>query len=775
MGAHIRRGFPVSLFLPAFIISLFSTCSFRDLSSIDGSRNNLVKFVNPLIGSKSSTDIGNGNTYPAVAMPFGMNFLSPQTGENKSGYIYTYDAKTIRGFRLTHLPNPAVGDYGTFSLMPQVGDLVIDEEKRASKFYHSTEISTPYYYKVNLESGGIVSEMVPTVRGGIMRFTFPESEKSNILIDAFPGGSYIRIIPQQRRIIGYSKYNSGGAPQNFACYFVIQFSKAFTNYTSWNETAYMDQNRESSGDHTGASVSFGTSKNEVIEVKISTSFISIKQAIINLRREVENLTFDQVKIKANQTWNAELNKVLVEGNTNDQKTSFYTSLYRMMLFPRKFYEYDENGKIVHYSPFDGKVHPGYMFTDSGFGDSFRAVFPFFSILYPEMNGYIMQGLLNAYRQGGWLPVSPSPGYRKNMIGSHAASLFTDAFLKGISDFDIELAYQGMKKDSRVLPPRYAPGRDGLSEYNELGYVPYPEYTASTAKTLEFAYDDFCIMQIAKALGRQDDRELYRSKSLNYRNVFDHSTNFMRGRLKDGKWKTPFDPIEWGGAYSEGNAWHYTWSVLHDVEGLVQLMGGQDNFSQKLDSLFITPSEFKVGTYGRVTYKMTEMVLSDMGQYTHSTRPSHHIPYLYNYVGQPWKTQKTVRDILDKHYKSGPDGLSGDDDSGQNSAWYVFSSLGFYPVTPGQPSYVFGSPLFKKVILNLENGNKFVIEAPANSSTNVYIESVELNGSKISKNWINHNDIMKGGRIVFEMTNKPNRKRGTDDDDVPYSLSSKFWR
>ncbi|MCC5929532.1 MAG: GH92 family glycosyl hydrolase [Cyclobacteriaceae bacterium] len=764
-----------AIIFPVVLLASLTTCSFRDLSSVDGARTNLVKFVNPLIGSKSGGDMGNGSTYPAVTLPFGMNFWSPQTAENNSKHIYSHDARTIRGFRCTHSPGASSGDYGAFSLMPQSGELTIDEEKRASRFFHSTEISTPYYYKVNLENSNIISELVPTQRGAIMRFTFPESEKSHILLDAFPGGSYVRIVPQQRRIIGYAKFNNGGVPKNFACYFVIQFSKNFNHYSAWNETTYGELSREISGEHTGAAISFPTQKNEIVEVKIATSFISIKQAIINLRREVENLTFDQVKIKANQTWNIELNKIQVEGSSNDQKTSFYTAFYRTLLLPRIFYEFDENGKMVHFSPFDGKVHPGYMFTDSGFWDSYRGVFPFFSIMYPEIHANIMQGLINTYRQGGWLPVWPSPGYRKTMIGAHAAALFTDAYLKGINDFDVELAYQAMKKDAIVLPPKYAPGRDGLREYNEYGFVPTPDYTAATSKTLDYAYDDFCIMQMAKKLNRQDDADLYKSKALNYKNVFDPDIRFMRGKKSDGTWKDPFDPTEWGGAFVEGNAWHNTWSVQHDVAGMIELMGGQNNFVQKLDSVFSTPSEFKVGSFGRVTYKMTEMILSDMGQYAHNTRLAYHLPYLYSYAGQPWKTQKIVRDIIDKHYRSGPDGLSGDDDSGHNSAWYLFSSMGFYPLTPGHPSYVLGAPLFKKITMQLDNGNKFIIEAPANSNTNVYAENIELNGSKISANWINHTDVLKGGKLYFEMTNKANRRRGSNPEDAPFSLSAPHWK
>ncbi len=394
-------------------------------------------------------------------------------------------------------------------------------------------------------------------------------------------------------------------------------------------------------------------------------------------------------------------------------------------------------------------------------------------MYPERTGDIMDGLLNAYKEGGWLPIWPSPGYRKVMIGSHSASLFTDAYLKGIDNFDVELAYQAMKKDAFVTAPSWAPGRDGIREYNSIGYVPYPDYKEATSKTLEYSYDDFCILQLAKKLDHLDDIPQFEEKAKNYKHVFDSTTNFMRGRKKDGSWHDPFDPIEWGGPFTEGNAWHYTWSVFQDVQGLIDLMGGNDKFVEKLDKVFTTPSEFKVGTYGRVIHEMTEMVLANKGQYAHGNQPIQHMPYLYAYTNQPWKTQKWVRSIMNDLYKPTPDGYCGDEDNGQMSAWYVMSALGFYPVTPGHPSYVLGSPLFRKTTISLSNGNKLEIEAIDNSPQNIYVEKVELNGNRYEKNWISHDDIMKGGKLTFYMDNKPERKRGTKKESYPYSLSNEI--
>ena len=759
----------LTFFIPTAII--LSDCQFRDLSRIQNNQSNLIQFVDPLVGTKSTFDRSSGNTYPAVAHPWGMNFWTPQTESHDSRWIYSYDSKTINGFRCTHQPSPWIGDYGAFSIMPLVGELNIDEDKRGLSFYHTSETSLPNYYEVTFHEKDINAQMTATNRGAMMRFEFPESKASWILIDAFPGGSYIKVDREMQRVIGWCRNSSGGTPKEFAHYFVAEFDKPFDTFTLWNNDTLKTSQTSIVGDHTGVALRFSTFRKEQINVRIATSFISNAQSLTNLNREVSRFNFDQLKIKLNQTWNTELNKIVIEGATPDQRDMFYTSLYRMLLFPRVFYEINEGGEMVHYSPFNGNERPGYLFTDVGYWDVFRALFPFYTIMYPERNSNIMKGLLNAYKEGGWLPIWPSPGYRKVMIGSHSASLFADAFVKGIDDFDVELAYQAMKKDAFVTAPHWAPGRDGIKEYNNTGFVPYPEFREATSKTLEYAYDDFCILQMAKKLEQSDDISQFGDRPYNYINVFDSSTNFMRGRAADGSWHAPFDPIEWGGPYTEGNAWHYTWSVFHDVQGLIDLMGGREHFVEKLDQVFTTPSEFKVGTYGRVIHEMTEMVLANKGQYAHGNQPIQHMPYLYCYAGEPWKTQKHVRTIMNDLYKPTPDGYCGDEDNGQMSAWYVLSALGFYPVTPGHPSYVLGSPLFKKATISLSNGKTLIIEAPENNDENVYVERVELNDSRHEHNWISHQDIMNGGKLTFYMDNKAEKKRGTDPENFPYSLST----
>jgi len=773
-----NSSFPLStsshqLLLLLGALFILSDCQFRDFSRIQNDQSNLVQFVSPTVGTQSDFELSNGNTYPAVAHPWGMNFWTPQTEPNDSRWIYKHDAKSINGFRCTHQPSPWMGDYGAFAIMPAEGQLAIDEKKRALNFYHTSERSLPNYYEVDFYEKKITAEMTATARGGMMRFTFPESQSSWVLVDAFPGGSYIKVTPRSQRVVGICRNNSGGTLQKFAMYFVLDFDKPFESFKLWNNDSIKNLQREIEGDHAGIALKFSTFKNEQVNVRIATSFVSLPQAVINLNREVTRYSFDQLKIKLHQTWNTELNKIIIEGASAEQRDMFYTSLYRMMLFPRMFYDIGEEGKMIHYSPFNGSERQGYMFVDVGYWDVFRGLFPFYTIMYPERTGYVMQGILNAYKEGGYLPIWPSPGYRQVMIGSHSASLFADAYMKGIDNFDIDLAFQAMKKNAFVTSPSWAPGRDGIEEYNKNGYVPYPKYREATSKTLEYAYDDFCILQLAKELNQLDDISQFREKALNYRHVFDSSTNFMRGRNTNGDWHEPFDPIEWGGPFTEGNAWHYTWSVFHDVEGLKNMMGGNDKFIEKLDEVFTTPSEFKVGTYGKVIHEMTEMVLANKGQYAHGNQPIQHMPYLYAFTDQPWKTQKWVRSIMNDLYKPTPDGYCGDEDNGQMSAWYVLSALGFYSVTPGHPSYVLGSPLFKKATLNLSNGNKLEIEAIDNSAENIYVEKVELNGSRYDKNWISHEDIMKGGKLTFYMDNKPERRRGTKKESYPYSLSTEL--
>lgn len=728
----------------------------------------LVECVNPLIGTDSSYELSNGNTYPSVSMPFGMTAWTPQTAEER--WIYTYQADSIQGLRATHQPSPWISDYGHFTLMPMVGILTADGRDRASAFSHDNEEASPHYYRVRLDRYDVTAEITPTMRCSFIRFTFPKSDSSFVLLDAHPGGADIKILPSENKIVGYTRSNTGGTPENFACYFVAVFDKPFERHYTWSENGIDSGSVEDEGEPAGAIVGFKTQVRETIQVRIGTSFISTEQAERNLRNEIGDSTFDEAKDNARKAWEEELNKIQIEGCSDEQRIVFYTSFYRCLLFPRVWYEIDEQGQPFHFSPYDGKIHPGFMYTDTGFWDTFRAVFPFFTILYPDRDSEIIQGLLNAYDEGGWFPKWMSPGYRDSMIGTHVASIIADAYFKGIREFDVDKAYEAMMKDAMVKSNQGGRGRVGIEFFKNLGYVPADKVREATSRTLEFAYDDFCVSKMAQALDNKEDYELFTDRALNYQNVFDPATGFMRGRNHDGSWIEPFSPIEWGGAYTEGCAWQYLWSVQHDVQGLIDLMGGRDAFVKKLDALFSTPSDFEVGSYGRVIHEMREMARAKMGQYAHGNEPVHHVIYLYNYAGQPWKTQRLVRKVLNELYGPGPDGLCGDEDNGQMSAWYLFSALGFYPVCPGEPYYVIGSPIFNKATVHLPDDRKFVVIAHNNSESNMFIQSAKLSGEEHTRTWISHSSITNGGQLELVMGPRPNKKWGIRAEDTPFSLT-----
>ena len=733
----------------------------------------LTTYVNTLMGTDSKFSLSNGNTYPAIALPWGMNFWTPQTNRMGNGWGYMYDDEKIRGIKQTHQPSPWINDYGAFSLMAVTGKLKYNENERASWFSHKAETATPYFYKVYLADHDVTAEVTPTERASFFRFTFPETDSAYILLDAFNQGSMVKIIPEERKVIGYCRNNSGGVPENFHNYFVAVFSKEFETVSTWNGDKLNENSKSEEGFHVGAILRFKTKKGEKVNVKVASSFISPEQAALNLKREIGTDSFNETKQKAHNIWQTELNRIRVEGGTVDERRIFYSTLYRLLLFPRKFYEYNENNEIVHYSPYNGKVLPGYMFTDNGFWDTFRAVFPFFTLMYPELDSQIMQGLVNTYNESGWLPEWASPGHRDCMIGSNSASLITDAYIKGIRGFDIETLYEAVVKNTKGYNKKVkSTGRYGAEYYNKLGYIPYNVgINENAARTLEYAYNDFCILQLANELDRpQEEKELFARRAMNYKNLFDPETKLMRGKNLDGTFQSPFNPVKWGDAFTEGNSWHYTWSVFHDIDGLIKLMGGKKEFVAMMDSVFSMPPVFDCSYYGFPIHEIREMQIMNMGQYAHGNQPIQHFTYLYNYAGEPWKTQYWVRQIMNKLYTPAPDGYCGDEDNGQTSAWYVFSALGFYPVCPGQPMYVFGSPLFDKATIQLPNGKKLEIISNNNGADSYYIKEVQLNSKNYNKNFISHNDLINGGTLTFDMDTKPNKSRGIKKDAFPPSFS-----
>ena len=731
-----------------------------------------VDWINPLMGTTSKGSLSNGNTYPAIALPWGMNFWVPQTGRIGDGWGYTYNSDKIRGFKQTHQPSPWINDYGQFAIMPVTGHLVFDQDDRASWFSHKTEVSRPYYYSVYLADPDVTTEITPTERAAQFRMTFPKSDSSFIIVDAFERGSYIKILPKENKIIGYTTMNSGGVPENFKNYFVIYCDRPFTFAAAWHDKTLMPDTLEYESGHVGAVLGFKTERGDQIHLKVASSFISYDQAELNLKREIGADNFAATEKKAKDAWNKELRRVSVEGGTVDQTKTFYSCLYRVMLFPRKFFELDAANKVMHYSPYNGQVLPGYMYTDNGFWDTFRAVFPFFTLMFQEHDAEIMEGLANAYKESGWLPEWQSPGHRDCMVGSHSASIISDAYIKGIRGYDINTLYQGILKNSENEGPLSSVGRLGVKYYNTMGYVPYDVgIEENTARTLEYAYDDFTISRLAKALGRpQDEIDRFEKRSQNYRNVFDPSTKMMRGRDKDGSFQTPFSPYKWGDAFTEGNSWHWTWCVFQDITGLSNLMGGREMFGKMLDSVFKLPPTFDDSYYHVTIHEIREMQIVNMGQYAHGNQPIQHMLYLYNFAGEPWKGEYWIRESMNKLYNAVPDGYCGDEDNGQTSAWYVWSAMGMYPVCPGTPQYVIGAPLFKKVTLTLENGKQIVITAPKNNDQNIYVNKVTVNGQPYTKAYFNHFDLMKGAAIQFDMQATPNKLRGTNAADFPYSFS-----
>ena len=731
-----------------------------------------VDYVSTLVGTQSSYAISTGNTYPAVCMPWGMNFWTPQTGKMGDGWTYTYTADKLRGFKQTHQPSPWINDYGQFTIMPETGEApIFDEEKRASWFSHKAEVATPYYYRAYLADYDVVTELAPTERAAIMRITFPDS-KSYVVVDAFDKGSYVKIMPKERMIVGYTTKNSGGVPHNFKNYFVMKFDKDFTYTAAVADGRINTADVKAECNHAGGIVGFKTSRGEQVNVRIASSFISEEQALENLK-ELGSDSFDEIKARGRNTWNDILGRIEVKSNDIDHLRTFYSCLYRSVLFPRSFYEKNAKGEIVHYSPYNGEVLPGYMFTDTGFWDTFRCLFPLLNVMYPSMNEKMQAGLVNAYKESGFLPEWASPGHRGCMVGNNSASIVADAYLCGLKNYDAETLWQAVVHGANAVHPTVSStGRLGYEYYNKLGYVPYDvKINENVARTLEYAYDDWCIYEFGKALGKsKKELEPFRKRAFNYRNVFDSETKLMRGRLKNGKFQSPFSPLKWGDAFTEGNAWHYTWSVFHDPAGLIQLMGGKQTFNHMLDSVFNVPPLFDDSYYGSVIHEIREMQIMNMGNYAHGNQPVQHMIYLYGYSGEPWKTQYWIRQTMQRMYNANPDGYCGDEDNGQTSAWYVFSAMGFYPVCPGAGEYVLGAPYFDEMTLHLENGRTVSIKANGNTDDNCYVNSLTLNGKPYSKNYIKRSDLMQGAQFVYNMSAKPNYSRGTAESDAPYSFS-----
>ena len=731
---------------------------------------NPVDYVSTLVGTQSKFELSTGNTYPATALPWGMNFWTPQTGKMGDGWAYTYDADKIRGFKQTHQPSPWMNDYGQFAIMPITGGLVFDQDRRASWFSHKAEVAKPYYYKVYLADHDVTTELAPTERAVMFRFTYPETKNAYVIVDAFDKGSYVKVIPEENKIIGYSTKNSGGVPENFKNYFVIQFDKPFTFVSTVFENNILPNETEAKGNHTGAVIGFATKKGEIVHARVASSFISPEQAELNLKELGKN-SFDQLVANGREIWNREMSKIEIEDDNIDKLRTFYSCLYRSMLFPRSFYEIDAKGQVMHYSPYNGEVRPGYMFTDTGFWDTFRCLFPFLNLMYPSMNQKMQEGLVNTYKQSGFLPEWASPGHRDCMVGNNSASVVADAYIKGLRGYDIETLWEALKHGANAHLRGTASGRLGYESYNQLGYVANNiGIGQNVARTLEYAYNDWAIYTLGKKLGKPESEiDIYKKHALNYKNVYHPERKLMVGKDNKGVFNPNFDAVDWSGEFCEGNSWHWSFCVFHDPQGLINLMGGKKEFNAMMDSVFVIPGKLGMESRGMI-HEMREMQVMNMGQYAHGNQPIQHMVYLYNYSSEPWKAQYWIREIMNKLYTAGPDGYCGDEDNGQTSAWYVFSALGFYPVCPGTDEYIIGTPLFKSAKLHLENGKTITIKADNNQLDNRYIKEMKVNGKSQTRNFLTHDQLIKGANIQFQMSPVPNKQRGTTEKDVPYSLS-----
>ena len=755
------------------------------ISASATAKNDPASRVNPFVGTDD-----HGHTFPCAALPGGMIQLGPDTDIKGWDWCsgYHYSDHSIMGFSHLHRSGMGAGDWGDILLMPTTGKLKIEPGSKdkpgdgyRSSFTHQEEEATPGFYAVNLKDYGIRAELTVSERVGFHKYTFPKSETSHILIDMEHGigdkctDAQIKIV-NNTEIEGHRA--SSGFVKNQNVYFCAKFSKPFASSGTWEKSSIEAGSNENAGTRIGAYVNYVTAENETIEVKVGISYTSIEQARLNLDTEIPGWDFARIKENAREKWNNALGKIDVQMELKDDESyrqqkiiTFYTALYHSLLFPATFSDVD--GK---YRGLDDAIHTAKDFTyrsDFSLWDTFRAEMPLLTLIHPERSNDAVNTMIAQYEQGGWMPTPQQFGnsYTNDMIGDHPVVVILDAWQKGLRNFDLQKAYEGVRKNAMETPPEShrSRGRRGLDSYLKFGYVPYDKIRESVSRTLEYAFNDWCVAQLAKAAGKMDDYELFMKRASNYKNIIDPSTGFARPKNSDGKWLSPFDPKFIGNGndrhYTEANAWQYTWFVPQDVQGLIKLEGGREKFVARLDSLFTTGSD---------VHSTVSDVTGLIGQYAHGNEPGHHTIYLFDYAGFPWKTQEMARKVMDTLYGSGPAGLCGNEDMGQMSAWYVLSAMGIYQVAPGQNVYQIGSPEFSKVILHLDKsfnkGKEFIIETKNNSRVNKYIQSATLNGEPLNKPWFDHDVIANGGTLVFMMGSEPNKNWGSDPGAVPPSMT-----
>lgn len=701
----------------------------------------MLRDVSILQGTASAHDLSYGNTLPLVARPWAMNHWSLQTQEG--GWFFHPAAPKIQGIRCTHQPSPWIEDYGAIVVMPQVGPLAIGPTARSSAYRLADAELQPDYLCVGLLRYQTTVEMTPSERGAIFRLHFPTSGTRRVLVQPVKGDSHVQVVQNQRRIVGYTRGHTAGAPANFAMYFVIECDQPLTQAGTFVDET-VSPALEAIGNRAGAWVEFAGAACEV-HLRMATSFISIEQAMRNLDSELRG-SFSQVRAAAAEAWNQMLSRVEIQTDQSEQRRTFYSCLYRCCLFPRATHEFDASGAMVHYSPFDGQVHSGPMYTDNGFWDTYRTLYPLLCLLDRPRVGQMMEGFLNAYREGGWLPQWCSPGYRGCMIGTHADAVLAHAAACDVKGFDLQTAYEAARHDLTVQSPSRDHGWTTLQQIIEKGYAPHESVAHATSATLDFAYDNYCVAQLARMAGREADATPFLERSGFYRNLFDPATGFFRARTPEGNWVEPFDPLAWGGPYVEGGAWQSTWAVQHDPAGLIELMGGPQATVARLEEMLSLPPDFRVGSYGFEIHEMTEMSLADFGQYAQSNQPVHHVLYLFAAAGRVDRTRQVVHRVLRELYNPSPKGLPGDEDNGEMAAWYVLNALGLFPLCPGDGRYWLGLPLFPRATLRPADAAPLEITCDA-TPEDPQIE-VSFRGQAVTDSAIAFADLAMGGSLSF---------------------------
>ena len=706
-----------------------------------------------------------GNILPLTCVPFGMNAFCPQTnGQSKQWFYHPNDTR-LEGIRLTHQPSPWVSDYSAMLFGAQCGELNGHPAFYSGLYDRGNASLRPDYIRVGWHRYQAQMELTPTERCACFRVTY-EADATPYFCISTPGRMEILCDPEERTACGAVRMAESCEDPNFRMYFVLAFEEALDGEkTEVFTPAFHRPALEGAGDGLGLAVAFQTPGVKVI--RVATSYISLEQARRNLQGEAGSKSFEALRADAAARWEALLGKIEVETAEGALKRTFYSCLHKMFIYPRKFYELDAQGQPQHYDTRSRTVRPGVAYTDNGFWDTHKTVYPLFSLLIPEQYEEMMQGFLNFYEETGYLPKWLSPDERGYMPGTLIDAVLADAFVKGIGLDLMPQAAEAMRKHANQAAEDCRYGRKGIEDYVRYGYIPYDEQNETVSATQDYAFGDFCLSRILRLLGRDEEAAEYETRSLNYRRLVDPETGFMRARSREGNFREPFDPLAWGQDYCEGGPWQDSWAVYHDIRGLADALGGAEVLNKKMIELFDTPPIFHTGGYHLEIHEMSEMVMVNFGQCALSNQPSFHVPYIFSAVGHPESTQYITRRLMRDLFTDAL--FPGDEDNGSMAGWYVFSAMGFYPFCPASGEYTLGSPLFDKVTLHLANGKNLVIRAADNQEKNVFVRSMERDGQPYTHLYLKHDDLMRGGDFLFRMSCVPQAGRCTEED-LPYSLS-----